>query len=211
LYVDGAVVQWHVIGGRSGNTAGEGPNQKYGIQITAVAADQYTIIGTNVSGNVTQGISDSGTGASKQVFAVADYAAGVLKHDYEFSDKVRFSIGDGNFRLGFKDLDPDRVNFFRDDGDYQTYDRALDTLYELISNAPITYLSALGLGVFGDAATCAALAVTSTSQGVLFPRMTETQRDAIASPLPGLVIWNNTTGTLNVYNSSVWQEIATVP
>jgi hypothetical protein len=35
----------------------------------------------------------------------------------------------------------------------------------------------------------AALDITSTTKGLLIPRMTETQRDAISSPAAGLIIY----------------------
>jgi hypothetical protein len=48
------------------------------------------------------------------------------------------------------------------------------------------------------------LTMESTTQGFLPPRMTSTQRDAIASPAAGLVIYNTTTNLLNVYNGTMW-------
>ena len=62
-------------------------------------------------------------------------------------------------------------------------------------------------GVGGAAPASAALAVTSTTQGVLFPRMTETQRDAIAAPAEGLVIYNTTSHKLNVRVAAAWEAI----
>lgn len=61
--------------------------------------------------------------------------------------------------------------------------------------------------VGGAPAASAALTVTSTTQGVLFPRMTATQRDAIASPAAGLVVYNTTSGKLNVYTGAAWEAI----
>lgn len=51
----------------------------------------------------------------------------------------------------------------------------------------------------------AAFEVLSTTQGLLLPRMTKTQRDAIASPAAGLAIYqtDNTPG-LRVYNGTNW-------
>lgn len=48
----------------------------------------------------------------------------------------------------------------------------------------------------------ALLELDSVSRGLLIPRMTTAQRDAIASPASGLLIWNTTTDQLNVYRSS---------
>ena len=49
--------------------------------------------------------------------------------------------------------------------------------------------------------------VTSTTQGVLFPRMTATQRDAIASPPDGLVVYNTTAAKLQVRAASAWVDL----
>ena len=56
----------------------------------------------------------------------------------------------------------------------------------------------------------AALDITSTTGGLLVPRMTETQRDAITSAATGLMIYQ-TDGTAGFYyyNGSSWAEAAT--
>lgn len=53
----------------------------------------------------------------------------------------------------------------------------------------------------------AAIDVVSTTQGIGFPNMTETQRDAISSPKDGLTVFNTTTGKLDYYNGSAWAPI----
>jgi hypothetical protein len=50
----------------------------------------------------------------------------------------------------------------------------------------------------------AALDVTSTTRGFLMPRLTDAQRDAIASPADGLYIFNTTTGCPNYYYNGDW-------
>lgn len=52
----------------------------------------------------------------------------------------------------------------------------------------------------------AVLELTSTTRGLLLPRMTTTQRNAIASPVAGLVIYNTTTNKLNVYTTA-WEQV----
>jgi len=56
--------------------------------------------------------------------------------------------------------------------------------------------------------TSAALDITSTTKGLLIPRMTKTQRDAISSPATGLMIYQ-TDGTVGFYyyNGSSWSEV----
>lgn len=52
--------------------------------------------------------------------------------------------------------------------------------------------------------TSALLDLASTTRGLLPPRMTTVQRDAIASPATGLVIFNTTTNSLELRNSTAW-------
>lgn len=47
----------------------------------------------------------------------------------------------------------------------------------------------------------------STTKGFLPPRMTTTERDLIATPAAGLVIYNTTTNVLNFYNGSAWGAV----
>ncbi|MFZ4521934.1 MAG: hypothetical protein ACOYNC_09520 [Bacteroidales bacterium] len=55
----------------------------------------------------------------------------------------------------------------------------------------------------------AMLDVQSTSKGLLIPRMTTVERDAIASPADGLMIFNSTTRCYDTYNAitSGWETI----
>jgi hypothetical protein len=56
--------------------------------------------------------------------------------------------------------------------------------------------------------TSAVLQANSTTQGALLPRMTTTQRNAIASPATGLEIYNTTTNRKEIYNGTFWQGIS---
>ena len=51
------------------------------------------------------------------------------------------------------------------------------------------------------------LEIKSTTKGVLFPRMTKAERDAITSPPDGLIIYqtDNTPG-LRIYNGTNWMK-----
>lgn len=49
--------------------------------------------------------------------------------------------------------------------------------------------------------------IDSTTKGFLPPRMTTTQRDAITSPIKGLVIFNSTTNKLNVRGNTAWEAV----
>jgi trimeric autotransporter adhesin len=56
-------------------------------------------------------------------------------------------------------------------------------------------------------ATSAALDITATDKGLLVPRMTTTQRTAIASPATGLLVYDNTLGQFYFYSGSAWTVI----
>lgn len=52
------------------------------------------------------------------------------------------------------------------------------------------------------------LEIDATNKGVLFPRMTTTQRNAIANPAAGLIIYNSTTACFEGYFPGGWKTIA---
>lgn len=72
----------------------------------------------------------------------------------------------------------------------------------------VTPSGALGIGVYTPASS-AILDLTSTDKGFLPPRMTEAQRDAIASPASGLVVYNTDSDALNYYDGDSWEAVGT--
>jgi hypothetical protein len=64
----------------------------------------------------------------------------------------------------------------------------------------------VGIGVTSPDAS-AKLEISSTTQGVLFPRMTTTQRDLISTPADGLVIYNTTDNKLQVRAAGAWVDL----
>ncbi|MHC1776305.1 MAG: hypothetical protein AB9834_12940 [Lentimicrobium sp.] len=57
----------------------------------------------------------------------------------------------------------------------------------------------------------ALLDVSSTTKGLLPPRMNTAQRNGISSPVAGLVVFNTSENVLNVYNGSAWTSMMSVP
>jgi hypothetical protein len=72
----------------------------------------------------------------------------------------------------------------------------------------------VGINVSGAAPNASALLDVNGSpnynQGVLIPRLTDAQRQALKSPVAGLLIYNTTFNTPNIYNGSGWQQIDTM-
>lgn len=78
----------------------------------------------------------------------------------------------------------------------------------IIVTAPFTAISqSLSVNTDGsNAAASAMLDVKSTTKGLLIPRMSRTERDAIASPATGLLIFQNAPDSIGYYyyNGSAW-------
>jgi hypothetical protein len=66
----------------------------------------------------------------------------------------------------------------------------------------------VGINSTGSAPNASAgLDVDFTNMGVLIPRMTTAQRNAIASPANSLMIFNTTTNCVEIYLGGVWQSL----
>lgn len=74
-----------------------------------------------------------------------------------------------------------------------------------IKNADDTFGAGLSVGAALNAS--AILQADSTTKGFLPPRMTTTQKNAIATPAAGLVVYDNTTNKLQCYNGSTWNDL----
>ena len=67
----------------------------------------------------------------------------------------------------------------------------------------------LAINTSGAAADASAmLDISSTTKGLLVPRMTTTERNTIGSPADGLIIYNTTTSSLEHYNGSSWVSLS---
>ncbi len=57
----------------------------------------------------------------------------------------------------------------------------------------------------------ALLTISSTTKGILIPRMNSTERDAIISPQTGLLIYNLENNSFNYFENSEWNTILSTP
>jgi hypothetical protein len=82
--------------------------------------------------------------------------------------------------------------------------------FTLLAAVLLTAITSAQVGINNENPDAsAALDITSTTGGLLIPRMTETQRDAISPAATGLMIYQ-TDGTVGFYyyNGSSWAEVA---
>lgn len=72
------------------------------------------------------------------------------------------------------------------------------------ASAVTAALTALGLGGTLTPTPNAVVDISSTTKGILIPRLTTTQRNAITSPATSLLIFNTTLGVFQYYTGSAW-------
>lgn len=78
-------------------------------------------------------------------------------------------------------------------------------IYQTGSSTTNNFVGGTMFGSTSAPSAVAAIEVSSTTKGVLLPRMTTTERDAI-SAVAGLLIYNTTTGKLNIYTTA-WEAV----
>jgi hypothetical protein len=88
----------------------------------------------------------------------------------------------------------------------------LRNLILLLILAPVfalasSFTDSVLIGGSGPADSKAQLDVKSTTKGVLLPRMTTTQQNAITSPTEGLILYDNVLHQLSVYDGVAWQAM----
>lgn len=66
----------------------------------------------------------------------------------------------------------------------------------------------VGIGGTAAANSKSVLDIKSTTKGLLIPRMTTTQKNAISSPTTGLIVYDTTVGGLYQYDGLAWELIA---
>ena len=86
---------------------------------------------------------------------------------------------------------------------------AHDTSHETGGTDVITNVPTLGVGIATPDAS-SVLDIVSITKGMIPPRMTTIQRDAIATPVEGLFIYNTDAKSLNWYSGSAWEGASTV-
>ncbi len=79
----------------------------------------------------------------------------------------------------------------------------------MILIASFTLTAQVAINTDGSSPDASAiLDMQSTTKGVLLPRLTDAERDAISSPVAGLVIFNIDVQKLQIYNGSVWKSMS---
>ena len=150
----------------------------------------FIVDNSNTSGYSVLNIKNSGaSGKTYQIAVGGNTASSGFANNLYFADSVsgtRMTIySSGNLGIG----------------------TTTDAGYKLDVNGTTRIQSKLSVGT--PSATSAVMEVTSTTQGFLPPRMTTTQKNAIASPTAGLVVYDTTLNKLCVYTTA-WETITSI-
>lgn len=79
------------------------------------------------------------------------------------------------------------------------------------SNTCMTLTSAYQVGIGNSTPdTSALLEVKSTTKGILLPRMTTTQKNAIGTPASGLLVYDTTLAKVCIFTATAWETITSV-
>jgi hypothetical protein len=73
-----------------------------------------------------------------------------------------------------------------------------------------TTSGSVGIGATSTINASSILQVTSTTQGFLPPRMTTAQKNAIATPATGLVVYDTTLNKLALYTGAGWETVTSI-
>jgi hypothetical protein len=93
-------------------------------------------------------------------------------------------------------------------GQYQANKSLLEVVGDLFVTASnfIFYSGSVGVGTTTPNAS-ALMDIASTTKGFLPPRMTTTQKNAIATPATGLQVYDTTLNQMSYYNGTTWTNI----
>jgi hypothetical protein len=149
------------------------------------------------SANIIQFINTDGTAQGSFLAGGSGFTYGTYR-----SNQVNLSGGSGGIGLRVNNGANANITFYgtNSDGDFST------AQFQMFG--PTGNVQLQNGGTFTDIAS-ARLAINSTTQGFLPPRMTTTQRNAISAPAQALILYNTTTDRLTYRDATTWQEVQT--
>ncbi len=128
---------------------------------------------------------------------------------------------DATLAIASRSSVPSSIAFYTNDTENQSVRRFdisryghlvpfLNNTYDIGTGSNAVRYGYFGTGITiggSSIAASAMLDISSTTKGVLLPRMTTTQVNAISSPAAGLMVYNTTLNKLCFYNGSSWRQL----
>jgi len=176
---------------------------QFNIVDETAGAARFTI---SQAGNVLVGSSASDAGYKLDVTGTSRFTSKMIINS-AFNSGLSLLNGSSNGQI-YND-----GNLHLEAAEYLWINGNSTSLTQINAGGGNTYINSgggrVGIGTITPAAS-AVLDVTSTTQGVLFPRLTTTQINAIASPANGLTVYNTTLAVLCFYDGTGWKRVVHV-
>ena len=189
----------------SGITSGNITNWNTAFTNRINAATGTAPLNLSISGNQLSGSINSATSSTNGYLTSTDWNSFNNKTSSQWtSNGLKLHYNSGNIGLGTTDPQ-NKIDIAGSAVIGSTYSGGI--------TAPANGLlveGKVGVGTTTPVAS-AALEVTSTSSGVLLPRMTRVQRNVIASPAEGLMVYCTTCGTngsLSIFTNGSWMTFS---
>lgn len=148
----------------------------------ATASGNYSSV-LNGYGNIASGANAAAIGNNLKSKSFAGITVGLFNDSANASSSSAYSATNRAFQIGIGTADNSRAN-------------AVTVLYN----------GSVGVGTVSPDAS-SLLDISTTTKGVLFPRLNTTQQNAISSPASGLIIWNTDSLALSTYNGTAWVKV----
>lgn len=168
-----------ILGAGTAHANGVGFANNFHVDASAVLANIYDNTSTQNGAAVAERLGTAGTGASYTIYR-KDYVGGVH----------------GDFNVGQRTVDSSFTIAYNDAGEFTS-----GVLMKAMGST-----SNVSIGPNAPDPN-AKLDIQSTTQGLLPPRMTTGQRDAMGPVTEGMFIYNLTTHHPNYYNGTAWVQL----
>ena len=189
----------------SGITSGNITNWNTAYTNRINAATGLVPLNLSISGNQLSGSINTATSSTNGYLTSTDWNSFNNKTSSQWtSNGLKLHYNSGNIGLGTTDPQ-NKIDI--------AGSAVIGSTYSGGATAPANGLlveGKVGVGTTTPVAS-AALEVTSTSSGVLLPRMTRVQRNTIASPAEGLMVYCTTCGTngsLSIFTNGSWMTFS---
>ena len=163
----------------------------------------------NIAGNVGVGVATSAWGST---FKVMQVSAGSLfattSNNASFGSNVYVDSASATRYI----TTATATRYLQLNGTHRWFNAPSGTAGDVVTlteTVRIDNAGNVGIGTTAPNAS-AILDVQSTTKGVRMPNMTTTQKNAIASPAAGLMVFDTTLSKLSVYSGVAWETITSV-
>jgi hypothetical protein len=189
-----------------------------GIGGTPQADVSFIVTKTITGGATTYGIAGSGTVQTDVTTAANVFFANpkTVASAFTLANLTHFNASQGTIGAGsavtnqFGFLATNTITGATNNFGFYSDIAAGTNRYNFFANGTADNYFAGSVGIGATANASAILDVQSTTKGVRMPNMTTTQKNAIASPAAGLMVFDTTLAKLSVYSGTAWQTITSV-